>query len=182
MSSNIARMLRQLSKDELLVLAKQKKARIKPNVSKPKLAELLEPYVTQSEIQRLFNGGSTGIRAVIAGAAFEKKSMVYFTRRGFDCKLNYVKIKGMEFDIVGEKTTGTVFKKTHYIIAECKNKPKVIMQDFDKFLGKYIHFVRKYKLDEDRCQGFMITSGIFDPMVKSAVRTHPEITLHRIIN
>jgi len=182
MSSNIAKLLRQLSKDELLKLAKKKKARIKPNISKPKLVELLEPYVTQSEIQHLFNSGSTGIRAVIAGAAFEKKSMGYFTRRGFDCELNYTGIKGMEFDIIGEKTTGTIFKKTHCIIAECKNKPKVIMQDFDKFLGKYIHFIRKYKLDEEYCQGFMITSGIFDPMVKSAVRTHPEITLHRITN
>lgn len=180
MSLDVARVLRQLSMDELFKLAKKKKARIKSNISKPKLVELLAPYVTQSEIQSLFGGGGTGIRAVINGAAFEKKAMGYFTRRGYECQLNHTGIKGMEFDIIGEITTGTIFKKTSYIIAECKNKPKVIMQDFDKFLGKYVHFVRKYNLDEENCQGFMITSGIFDPLVKSATRSHPEITLHRI--
>ncbi len=122
--------------------------------------------------------GRTGALAVLDGALFEKKALTYFSRRGYKCEIGDVRIKGMEFDIVGIKESGRVFKEKHWIVAECKNKPKVIMQDWDKFLGKFTHFRKKH--EGERVIGFLITSGVFDPMVKSASRVHPYIKLLRI--
>jgi len=172
-------MLRQLSKDELLQIAKNKRAKIKEALPKSKMVELLTPFVTRKDIDEILSKhGRRGQKALIDGMLFERKVMKRFTAQGYKCELSDVSIRGMEFDIIGEKTEGTLIRKTYYIIAECKNKPNVTMQDFDKFLGKYNHFVRRKGVRN--VEGYLITSGIFEPAVKSAARTHPEIRLVRI--
>ena len=115
---------------------------------------------------------------VVDGMTFEKKTLKFFTRRGYTCELGDVSIRGMEFDVVGSKTMGSIFKKTYWIIAECKNKPRVTMQDFDKFLGKLVHFRKKKGVEG--AEGYLVTSGVFDPAVKSAGRTHHGLTLQRL--
>lgn len=161
-------------------IAKKKKARIKETLPKPKIVELLTPFVTRRDIDEVLSKhGRIGQKALIDGMLFERKVMKRFTSKGYKCELSDVSIRGMEFDITGEKTEGGLLrKKTYYVIAECKNKPNVTMQDFDKFLGKYNHFVRRKGVEN--VKGYLITSGIFDPAVKSAARTHPEIKLVRI--
>jgi len=176
------RELKQLKKKELLKLAKKKNARdLNDKNSKSELVKILSHFVNQKEIQSLLPSGGTGKDAVISGNMFEKKCMNYFVKKGYDCKQNVTKIKGMEFDIVGVKNEKGLFSSTEkFIIAECKNRPKVIMQDFDKFLGKYNHFIRKFKAKAENGRGFIMTSGIFDPVVKNTARHHPEIKLLRI--
>jgi hypothetical protein len=180
LSSDIPRMLRQLSTDELFLLARKKGVRdLKPSTSRPKLVDLLRHLTSQKDIIELLSKrGRSGVKAVIDGMTFEKKAMKLFARKGYKCELGDVSIPGMEFDIVGSRTEGSIFKKTYWIIVECKNKPRVTMQDFDKFLGKLVHFRKKKELED--AQGYLIASGVFDPPVKSAARTHHGLTLMRI--
>lgn len=183
MSVDIARMLRQLTPDELAELAKMKRVKIKETWDKNMIVDVLSAIVKQRDIlEFLSKHGRAGAYAVIDGKIFEQKALTFFSKRGYKCDLN-VTIEGMEFDIIGEKTSGgwrrLLFPSTTWILAECKNKPKVIMQDFDKFLGKYTHFAKQHGAQD--CKGFLVTSGVFDPTVKRVARTHKnEIKLRRI--
>lgn len=179
MSSDVARYLRQLKLDELLGAAKRNGVKVKETWPKPKIVEILSTVVSQKDVTDfLSKRGRAGVFATIDGMIFEKKALKYFTRKGWHCELDDVRVKGMEFDIVGQMKAGTIFKKTSWVLAECKNKPKVIMQDFDKFLGKLTHFIRTH--GNDQCEGYLIASGVFDPLVKRTAKSHPEIRLLRL--
>ncbi len=99
-----------------------------------------------------------------------------FQRQGFSCKLDE-RLNGGEFDIIGEKKHGFL-TRDEWIIAECKNKPKVTLSDFNKFLGKFSTFQKKHA--DDNVYGYFLTSGLFDRLVKSAKREHSEIQLKRV--
>jgi len=179
LSTDVKRLLRQLNQKELLALAQRKKAKVSDKTPKPKLLDILSAIVSKRDIQAFFaKPGRTGAYAALDGAIFEKKCLAYLNRLGYKCQIGDVQIKGMEFDVTGTKTTGRILKKTCWVVAECKNKPTVVMQDFDKFLGKFTHFARKHPNEEVR--GFLITSGVFDPLVKKTASAHHELKLLRI--
>jgi len=181
MSSTVTKLLKQLKRKELLQLGRKIGLRLNDNTTKSDLVKILAAIVTQKQIQDFLPSGGTGKDAVINGSMFEKKCINYFVKKGFGCEQNFTKIKGMEFDIVGVKEKKGIFSSVKkVIVAECKNRPKVIMDDFDKFLGKYDHFVEKYKVKPEDSQGFIMTSGIFDPLVKNAALHHRKIKLQRI--
>ena len=141
------------------------------------MVEILSYSVTQNDINNLLSKtGRFGKKAVIDGANYEKKIAKIFEKQGFECILNYRKIKGMEFDIIGTRVDEGWLSTKHYLIAiECKNKPKVIMDDFSKFLGKFQHIKEKY--DGYQCHGYIYTSGLFDPVVKKTCTYHKDISL-----
>lgn len=179
MSSNIKKFLTQLKKDELLDLAKTKKIRLQPTLSKPKMVEILSYSITQNDINHLLSKtGRFGKKAVIDGANYEKKISKIFEKQGYECTLNYKRIRGMEFDIIGTGVEkGWLSSKYYFIAVECKNKPKVIMNDFSKFLGKFQHIKAKYEAEGYQCHGYMYTSGLFDPVVKKTCTHHKDISL-----
>ncbi len=79
----------------------------------------------------------------------------------------------MEFDIIGYKKEGNFFHwEDWWLIAECKNKPKVTMSDLSKFHLKYLHFMKLKDEKPKYCIGVMITSGYFEPAVKKMARAH----------
>jgi hypothetical protein len=175
--SSVKSLLKQLKPSELFQLAKSKGARIRNDLPKSKLVTILEPFVTEKEVLEIFQKpGENGLRGVLAGERFERKCMGIFQKMGFACRLNVIE-KGAEFDIVGEKRGGWL-ENNEVVLAECKNKPKVILDDFNKFLGKFWAFQKRHS--EDDVYGYFLTSGIFDRLVKSAKREHSEIKLRRV--
>jgi len=172
--------LRDLKKHELVKLAKNRKIRIDDNPSTSELVKFLARVVTQKDIDELFQSSGTGKSAVISGNSYEKKCMNYFRKKGYNCELNFKKIPGMEFDIVGQKTEGSLFKTTKFVVVECKNRPKVIMQDLSKFWGNYQVFLDKYVKNPNNSQAWLITSGMWDPTVKKRARDMKNMKLHRI--
>lgn len=178
----VTKYLKQLKADELSMLAKQKKMKINDNMTKTDIVKILDATgITHKEVMAILEkNGRTGSLAVIDGMAFEKKAMRFFTRKGYRCDLN-MRERGMEFDIVGKKGRNYLdfYDNTSYIIAECKNKPKVTMQDFDKFVGKFRTFEKKNDA-EGSCLGFLVTTGIYHPDVKRVAKTHKEIKLLRL--
>ena len=141
------------------------------------MVDVLSYSITQTDINDLLSkSGRTGKKAVADGSSYEKKIAKKFEKQGFECELNYRQIKGMEFDIIGTLEDKGLFSSTHYLIAvECKNKPKVIMDDFSKFLGKFNHLKEKYP--NYKSHGYIYTSGLFDPVVKKTASLHKDITL-----
>lgn len=175
--STVRSYLRQLKQTELLQLAKSKHAKIPKRASKPDLVKILAPFVSQKEVLQMFRKpGETGLKGQLSGSNFERKALSVFKRMGYSCQLN-VHIKGSEFDVVGDKGGGW-FSSKEWILAECKNKPKVFLNDFMKFVGKLETFKRKHSNDE--VHGYFVASGVFDPNVKAAKREHPGIQLKRI--
>lgn len=177
--SSVKSYLKQLKQPELVRLAKNKGANISEKMEKPDLIKILTPFVSQRDVTEMFRKpGETGLRGVLSGEHFERKVLTLFKRMGFSCHLDQ-HIKGSEFDIVGDKKEeGFWSTTTEWLLAECKNKPKVLLNDFMKFVGKFETFKRRHS--EDKVLGFFVTSGVFDPSVKSAKRNHPEIQLKRI--
>ena len=178
MSTKIKSMLKQLTREELFKLAR-KKARIKKNLPKSEIVKLLTPIVREKDIKDLLvKRGKTGLRAYMEGKEFERKVNNYFARQGYSCRLN-VRKRYVEYDIIGYAEERRFLRtKVYWLLAECKNVPKVTVKDLDKFIGKFERFRRKHEGDE--VIGYLVTSGVFAPEVKKAARDYPDIKLKRI--
>src|SRR5437867_2221945 len=140
MTNDLKVLLRQLKPVELQKLARQYKFNPKEleRQGKPELVNALALVAKQQDITELLSKhGRVGMAAAMDGSNFEKRILNYFSSKGYKCEINDRKVPGMEFDVIGKKER--FLDHTQWIIAECKNKPKVTMQDFDKFLGKYHH-------------------------------------------
>lgn len=177
--------LRQLSKEELLKLAKRKKARIPESWTKGKIVENLSTIVSTSDVTKLISKKSKaktkrelGLESALKGIKLEDRVVKIFARKGFECNKN-IRMKGVEIDIVGCKEGGW-FSEDEYAIIECKNKPKVIPADFKKFVGSMRLYIRKKGLDPKYVMGYLYTTGIFDKDVKSQARAFPNIQLKRL--
>ena len=179
MSTKIKSMLKQLTREELFKLARKKKARIKKTLPKSEIVKLLTPIVREKDIKELLvKKGRTGLRAYMDGREFERKISNYFARQGYSCRLN-VRKRYVEYDIIGyAEERGFLRTKVYWLLAECKNVPKVTVKDLDKFIGKFERFRRKHEGDE--VIGYLVTSGVFAPEVKKAARDYPDIKLKRI--
>jgi len=68
------------------------------------------------------------------------------------------------------------------VFAECKNKSRVIPEDWKKFLGNFLTFKKKYKLsDEDEnVFAYLITTGLFHPEIKKESKKYPNVKLLRV--
>jgi hypothetical protein len=92
-----------------------------------------------------------------------------------------VRDKGAEFDVIGKKEGGWL-SNDKWVFVECKNRPKVTPADFKKFLGNFGIFCRTRKLDDAEVEGFLYTTGVFEPICASQARQFPNIRLKRIKN
>lgn len=182
----VKKLLSQLSKKELLNLAKREKLReIPKSWSKGKIVDALSLYVTASDVTKSVSKKSRaktaegrGYEARERGAKLEKKVASLLRNRGYKCKTN-VRTPGAEFDVIAVKEGGW-FSNDEWIFAECKNKPKVVPADFKKFLGNFRIFCAKRKLAEEEVEGVFYTTGVFDPLVKKQAREFPNIKLKRV--
>lgn len=179
--------LRQLSKAELLKLAKRKKVRIPESWTKSKIVENLSTVLSASDVTKFVSKKSKaktkaelGLRSALKGIKLEDRVVRIFTQQGFECNKN-IRMKGVEIDVVGFKK-GSFWSGTddEYIIVECKDKAKVIPADFKKFVGSMNFYIRKKKLDPELVKGYLYTTGIFDKDVKSQARAFPNIQLKRL--
>jgi hypothetical protein len=165
-------LLRQLNLDQLLTLAKEtpiKKSHME-RMTKRDLIDFLSHIIYSKQINEILSKhGRTGLYGVIDGHNFEKSALKYFDKLGFKCRLNDIEDPHNEFDIIGEKKT---FWSDSYIIAECKNRPRVSMRDFEKFFRKYNNFMKRKGETQEYCTGYLVTSGIFDSQVIKEARLH----------
>jgi hypothetical protein len=130
--------LRQLSKSELLKLAAKKKLKNIPSKwSKSKIVDTLSTVVSTSEVTTFISKKpkaktkeAQGYEKALKGRKLEDRVAQIFTNKGFRCKKN-IRYAGMEIDIFGYKEGG-LFSDDEYVIIECKNKAKVIPEDFKK--------------------------------------------------
>ncbi|MCL5877398.1 MAG: restriction endonuclease [Candidatus Bathyarchaeota archaeon] len=177
--------LRQLSKPELNKLADKKKVRIPASWSKGKIVETLATIVSANDVTAFISkptGAKTkeaqGYARALKGKSLEDRVVQIFSKKGFQCDKN-IRLAGMEIDVFGWKKGGWL-SEDEYIIAECKNKAKVIPEDFKKFVGNMNLFINKRGLNKDHVQGYLITTGIFDKDTKSQARGFPKIQLKRV--
>jgi hypothetical protein len=181
MANDLKVLLRQLKPAELQKLAR--KYKFNPTEvdrqGKPELVNALALVAKQQDITELLSKhGRVGMAAAMDGSNFEKKVLNFLSGQGYKCDINDRKVPGMEFDVIGKKES--YWSGTKWIIAECKNKPKVTMQDFDKFLGKYHHLIKTRKMDPEYTEGYLVTTGVFEPLVQRSARAHKLITLKRM--
>jgi len=184
-SSTVKTYLKQLSKKELLKLAKRRKVRIPEKWTKGKIVETLSTIVSASDVTKLVSRKpkaktkeALGYASALKGKSLEDRVVKIFTRQGFQCTKN-VRMKGVEIDVVGVKKGGW-FSADEYVIIECKNKAKVVPADFKKFVGSMNLYIRKKKLDKEHVKGYLYTTGVFDSDVKSQARAFPNIQLKRL--
>lgn len=182
----VTKLLSQLSRRELLDLSRKKGLRIPELWSKKKIVETLSVYVKESDVIEVVSQRSKaktaegrGYEAKMRGEKLERKVASMLEAEGYECKTN-VRIPGAEFDVIGFKREGLVFKKDKWIFVECKNIPKVVPADFKKFLGNFEIFCRKKGLDKEETEGILYTTGVFDPLVKKEAKEFPNIRLKRI--
>lgn len=184
-SPTVKKFLMQLSKKELLNLAKKKKLKVPEKWQKAKIVDTLAVYVTATDVTSAVGKKSKaktkeakGFEAQLKGQKLEKKVADTFRRRGYEVKVN-VRIKGAEFDVIAKKEGGWL-SSDKWIFAECKNKPKVIPSDFKKFIGNFGIFCKKRKLEEEEVEGYFYTTGVFDPTVVTHARQFSNVKLKRI--
>ncbi len=177
--------LKQISKAELLKLAKLKKLRISEKWTKGKIVETLSVYVSASDVIKLHSRKSKaktkielGLKSALKGIKLEDRVAKAFTRKGFQCIKN-IRMKGAEIDIVGFKK-GDWRHNEEYVIVECKDRAKVIPSDFNKFVGSMNLYIRKKRLDPELVTGYFYTTGVFDSDVKSQARAFSNIKLKRL--
>jgi len=182
--SEVRKVLTQLQKDELLKLAKENRAKIPEKWPKSKMVDALSTILTLKDVTSFLSEvhaktpEAKGYESRLKGEQLEKKIVAMFSGRGFECKVN-VRTKGAEFDVVGRKEGGW-FSNDKYVFIECKNKPKVIPEDFKKFIGNLNIFMKRKKLDKEDVTGYLITTGIFDANVRSQARNFVNIKLQRV--
>lgn len=193
MPTDVRLYLKQLEDDELSTLAKYIQAKIPKGSSSKKLVDILySHHVSKQDVVKLLSKplGRTGIYAKYDGGEYEKKVSAYFQKEtGCTCTLNQ-RTRGTEFDVVCEKgRKGFGISNKKFIVIECKNTPIVTNQDLQKFAGKFSGFksvhrneVRAgiYDQEDDAFKGYLVTSGIFDPLAKEEARKHGEIELKRL--
>jgi hypothetical protein len=187
--------LQQLDADELKAIGKAIGAKItKDMTTKTKLIYALKGNsVTKQDILEFLSkeDGRTGLKAKYDGESYEKKVMNDFEKQDYKCRLNERPSKGVEFDIVGEKgkNLGSVISNKRMIAVECKNRPLVTNQDLQKFAGKFKGYkdanedkVRSdFKThDEPPIKGYLITSGVFEPLALEEAKKHKDMELKRL--
>ena len=184
--STVAVYLKQLSKQELLQIAKKKKAKIPESWTKSKIVDTLSTFVSMSDVSQLnFRKSKAGTKKelglenALKGIKLEDRVMKIFKKKGYDCSKN-IKMRGVEIDIVGCKKGGFL-SDDEVVIIECKNKAKVIPADFKKFVGSFRLYIRKKKLNSDCVTGYFYTTGLFDKDVKHQAREFPNIQLKRLV-
>lgn len=183
--SDKQRYLRQLTIDELRQLAKSKSLSLPDSFKKKQLVDFLALNVTKKDIDDFIKpktkaktAEGLGFEAQLKGKRLEDKVAAIFTRKGFSCTKN-IRVPGAEFDVVGQKKVGW-FSHDQWIFVECKNKSKVIPQDFKKFLGNFNLYKSRQKIDDTDIVGYLYTTGVFDPEVKSQARLINNVQLRRI--
>jgi hypothetical protein len=181
MSQRIKRLLKQLRDDEVYELAKTKKIKIPEHWKRTIIIDLLANNVSEKEINSILSGKNE-ISPQLKGSVLEKRIMEKFSKDGYTVESN-TRVKGFaEFDVIGWKEIGRVFKEKHWVFTECKNKSRVIPEDWKKFLGNFLTFKKKYKLSDtdEKVKAYLITTGLFHPEVKKEGKKYPNVKLLRV--
>jgi len=181
MSQKIKRLLKQLRDDEVYELLKAKKIKVPEHWKRTTIIDLLSKNVSEKEINNILSKKKE-ISPQFKGSVLEKRIMEKFSKQGYTVESN-ARIKGFaEFDVIGWKDVGRIFKDRHWVFAECKNKSRVVPEDWKKFLGNFLTFKKKYKLSDDNenVSAYLITTGLFHPEVKKESKKYRNVSLQRV--
>jgi hypothetical protein len=181
LSQRIKRLLKQLRDDEINELVKAKKIKMPEHWKRTTIIELLSNNISEKEINQIL-ATKKEISPQFKGSVLEKRIMERFSKQGYTVESN-TRVKGFaEFDVIGRKQTGTIFKEQHWVFVECKNKSRVIPEDWKKFLGNFLTFKKKYKLSDkdENVFAYLITTGLFHPEIKKESKKYPNVKLLRV--
>ena len=181
MSQRIKRLLKQLRDDEIYELTRAKKIKFPEHWKRTTIIDLLSQNVSEKEINSILSQKKE-ISPQLKGSILEKRVMENFSKQGYMVESN-ARVKGFaEFDVIGWKEVGKIFKQRHWVFVECKNKSRVIPEDWKKFLGNFLTFKKRYKLsdDDENVRAFLITTGLFHPEVKREGKKYPNVNLQRV--
>jgi len=112
-----------------------------------------------------------GYKSALKGLDFERKVMEYFSKKGYTVKSRKKTKTYGEADIIAYKK-GTWFTPDEYIFIECKNKEKIPLSDFVKFIDKFKRFRNTRR--EAKVLGYFIYKGNLDPKIKTTYRNLEE--------
>lgn len=169
----------QLREDELYDLIKEKKFRFPEKWKRTTIIDFLSHNISEKEINMIL-GTKKEISPQFKGAVLEKRVMEKFSKLGFTVESN-TRMKGFaEFDVIGWKDVGTLFKNRKWVFVECKNKDRVIPEDWKKFLGNFMTFKKRKKISDEDVTAYFITTGLFNPEIKKECRKYPNVKLQRV--
>jgi len=103
----------------------------------------------------------------IRGMRFEMKMLNFFEKAGFKCRIRDEDRRIGECDITGKKEGGWFSNDTH-LLAECKDKEHVTLQEALKFQAKFNLFARRHP--DDKAVGYLVTTGDLNKDAKSSIR------------
>ena len=110
-----------------------------------------------------------GYKSALKGLDFERKVMEYLSKKGYTIKSSRKRTKAYgEIDIIAFKE-GWFFNPDEYLVVECKDKDRVTLNDFVKFVAKLRRYASR-KRDAD-VYGLFAYRGKLDPQIKEYIQT-----------
>jgi hypothetical protein len=177
--------LNELTKLELLKLAKKKKAKIPKSWTKTKIIQTLSTIVTSRDLSKsLPSKPKTKTKKKLTPKKIHKPENLkdrvtkIFEKKGYQCTKN-IQTKDIKLNIVGFKKGG-LFSSDEHIIVECKEKTKVTQKDLKKFLGNTILYLRRKNIDPECVKAYIYTTGQFEKDVKTQAKKFSIIKLRRL--
>jgi len=113
-----------------------------------------------------------GTKAALKGLTFEIKVANWLADQDYKIKLRSKSKRLGEVDMIAERKVG-ILRKREVIFVECKNKKKITLKDFHRFVTKFERFLNR----EPDAFGLFIYRGELDKDVKDYYRKtlDPEI-------
>ncbi len=172
------KLLMQLRDDELADLIKRKKFKFPEKWKRNTIIDFLSHNISEKEINAVMNKERER-SPQFKGSVLEKKVMEKFSKLGFTVESN-TRIKGFaEFDVIGSKDVGTLFKNKEWVFVECKNKGRVIPEDWKKFIGNFMTFKKRKNISDKDVTAYLVTTGLFHPEIKKECRKYSNVKIQR---
>lgn len=103
-----------------------------------------------------------GYRSYVKGIEFERKVLNWLSDQGYNVRKLRQRSKRLgEIDIIAEKL-GFMGRKKEVLFVECKDKEKVSLKDFHRFVAKFTKFLER----EPKAYGMFIYRGELEKDVK----------------
>ncbi|MEM4466294.1 MAG: YraN family protein [Nitrososphaerota archaeon] len=118
-----------------------------------------------------------GYRSYVKGIEFERKIANWLSNQGYSIKkLRQRSKKFGEVDIIAIKY-GLFGRVKEVLFVECKDKDKVSLKDFHRFVRKFSKFLER----EPKASGIFIYRGELEKDVKDYYENTLDVELHDLI-
>ena len=110
-----------------------------------------------------------GYKSALKGLDFERKVMEYLSKKGYTIKSSRKRTKTYgEIDIIAFKE-GWFFNPDEYLVVECKDKDRIPLNDFVKFVAKLRRYASRKR--DAYVYGLFAYRGTLDPQIKEYLKT-----------